>query len=489
MSLSPNSSSEVRVRFAPSPTGYLHVGGARTALYNWLYAKKKGGKFILRIEDTDQARSTEEALNMQVSDLKWLGLTWDEGYDIGGEYGPYRQSERLRIYKEKAEELIEAGKAYYCFCTDQELEEKKEIAKKEGRPPHYDGKCRSLNIEESRAKMKAGATCTVRFKVDPTKAVSFKDLIRNEVTFPAGMVGDFIILRSDGMPVYNFCCTVDDSMMKITHVLRAEEHLPNTLRQIMLYEALNEKIPDFGHLSIILGEDKQKLSKRHGATSCNEFKNKGYLPEALLNFIALLGWSSPNGDEILTIEELIKQFDLDRMVPSSAVFDQKKFNWVNATHLRALPSSELWERLKVYLDENSVEYKKDPEWQKQAVETLKSSMETFMDGVELFKLLDDAFFDLTQEGLETIQWKEAKPVIEAWIEALKDHPHEAVTEAEFGEIQNKVKEKSGQKGKFLFMPMRVCVIGKPHGTELKLLVPLLDKSALIRRAEKCLSKI
>lgn len=475
---------EIRVRFAPSPTGYLHVGGARTALYNWLYAKKKGGKFILRIEDTDQARSTEEALQMQVSDLKWLGLTWDEGYDIGGPYGPYKQSERLHIYKEKAEEIIGSGKAYYCFCTDQELEEKKEIAKKEGRPPHYDGKCRSLKIEDSRAKIKSGVTSTVRFKVDITKSVTFKDIIRSEVTFPAGMVGDFIILRSDGMPVYNFCCTVDDSMMKITHVLRAEEHLPNTLRQIMIYEALNAKIPEFGHLSIILGEDKQKLSKRHGATSCNEFKNQGFLSEALLNFIALLGWSSPKGDEIITIDELIKQFDLDRMVSSAAVFDQKKFNWVNATHLRALPSDELWERLKVYLEQNNVEYNKDANWQKQVVETLKSSMETFMDGVELFKLLDDAFFDLTQEGLETVQWKEAAPVIEAWIEVLKSHPHDVITEAEFGDLQNKVKEKSGQKGKFLFMPLRVCVIGKPHGTELKLLVPLLKKSSLIKRAEQ-----
>jgi nondiscriminating glutamyl-tRNA synthetase len=481
--------SEVRVRFAPSPTGYLHVGGARTALYNWLYAKKKGGKFILRVEDTDQARSTEEALQMQVSDLKWLGLTWDEGYDIGGPYGPYKQSERLPIYKEKAEEIIEAGKAYYCFCSDQELEEKKELAKKQGRPPHYDGKCRNLKIEDSRARIKAGEKSVVRFKVDSSKEVSFTDIIRNDVTFPPNMVGDFIILRSDGMPVYNFCCTVDDAMMKITHVLRAEEHLSNTLRQIMLYEALNEKIPQFGHLSIILGEDRQKLSKRHGATSCNEFKNKGYLSEAFLNFMALLGWSSPKGDEILTIEELISQFDLDRMTPSSAIFDQKKFNWVNATHLRNLPPSELWERLKVFLEDNKVEYHKDPEWQKQAVEILKSSMETLMDGVELFKLLDDAFFDLTQEGLETIQWKEAKPVIEAWIELLKTHPHETISEPEFGELQNKVKEKSGQKGKFLFMPLRVSVIGKPHGTELKLLVPLISKQSLIKRAEKCLTKI
>jgi len=291
------------------------------------------------------------------------------------------------------------------------------------------------------------------------------------------------------MPVYNFCCVVDDAMMKITHVLRAEEHLSNTLRQMMIYEALGEKIPQFGHLSIILGEDRQKLSKRHGATSCNEFKNRGYLPEALLNFMALLGWSSPKGDEILSIDEMIKQFDLDRMIPSAAVFDQKKFNWVNATHLRALPDNELWERLKGFLDAAKVTYKKDPNWQKQAVEVLKSAMETLVDGVELFKLLDDNFFELAPEGLETLKWPEAKPVVQAWIDCVKNHHHDTITESEFAEIQNKVKEKSGQKGKFLFMPTRVCVIGKPHGTELKLLVPLLDKKSLLHRAESCLAKI
>lgn len=486
---SPVPNDAVRVRFAPSPTGYLHVGGARTALYNWLYARKKGGKFILRVEDTDQARSTDEALQMQIADLKWLGLTWDEGFDVGGPYGPYRQSERLHIYKEKADEIIENGQAYYCFCSDEELNQKKEIARAQGRPPHYDGKCRALDLKEARARVANGEKACVRFKVDPTKEIKFNDLIRNEVAFPPNMVGDFVILRSDSMPVYNFCCTVDDALMKITHVLRAEEHLPNTLRQIMLYEAINEPIPIFGHLSIILGEDRQKLSKRHGATSCNEFKNKGFLPEALLNFIALLGWSSPKGDEILSIEEMIKQFDLDRMTPSSAIFDQKKFNWVNATHLRSLPPEELWNQLVPFLKENKIEFSSSKEWQQLTIETLKSAMETFVDGVELYKLLDDKFFEVTPEGAETLSWKEAKPVVEAWIHVLKEHARDAITETEFGELQNKVKEKSGQKGKFLFMPLRVSVIGKPHGTELKLLVPLLSKASLIRRAELCLEKI
>ncbi len=481
-----SSENSVRVRFAPSPTGYLHVGGARTALYNWLYAKKKGGKFILRVEDTDQERSTIEALNMQVGDLKWLGLLWDEGFDVGGPHTPYKQSERLSIYKQKANELIDAGKAYPCFCTEQDLEKKKEIAQKEGRPPHYDGTCRNLDVQQSLKRMAGGDKAAIRFKVDSSKSYTFHDLIRNEVTFPPNMVGDFIVLRSDGMPVYNFCCVVDDGMMKITHVLRAEEHLSNTLRQMMIYESFNWPLPLFGHLSIILGEDRQKLSKRHGATSCHEFMKQGYLPEALLNFISLLGWSSPTAQEIFSIDELIKQFDLDRMTPSPAVFDQKKFNWVNATHLRALPNEELWSRLVPYLDEHKVGYKKDVAWQSQALEAFKSSMETLMDGVQLFRYIDDNHFEVSAEGLETLKWKEAEPVLRAWIDVVRNHPHDFITEAEFADLQNKVKDQSGQKGKFLFMPMRVSVIGKPHGTELKLLIPLIHKKVLIERAEKCL---
>lgn len=480
-------SDQIRVRFAPSPTGYLHVGGARTALYNWLYAKKKGGKFILRVEDTDQARSTTEALNMQISDLKWLGLLWDEGFDNGGPHAPYKQSERLKIYKEKAKELIDSKRAYYCFCSEATLESKKEAAAKAGRPPHYDGTCRNLEVAESLKRAEAGENCTVRFKVDSNKAYTFQDIIRKEITFPPNMVGDFIILRSDGMPVYNYCCVVDDGLMKMTHILRAEEHLSNTLRQIMLYEAFGWTPPLFGHLSIILGEDRQKLSKRHGATSCHEFMKQGYLPEALINFISLLGWSSPTpGQEIFSVEELIRQFDLDRMTSSPAVFDQKKFNWVNATHLRALSNEELWARLVPFLDEHKVNYKKDANWQSQSLEVFKSSMETLMDGVQLFRYIDENFFEIDPEGLETLKWKESEPVLKAWIDVLKNHTHDFVSEAEFGELQNKVKELSQQKGKFLFMPMRVGVIGKPHGTELKLLIPLIPKKTLIERAEKCL---
>ncbi len=479
----------VRVRFAPSPTGYLHVGGARTALYNYLYAKKMGGKFILRIEDTDEARSTDEALQMQIGDLKWLGLNWDEGPEVGGDYGPYKQSERQHIYKEYADKLLASGKAFYCFMTDEEIEKQREALVKAGRPPQVQSPYRNWTLDQAKAEIAKGKTAVVRLKVpDITKNYMFKDLVRGEVTFPSDMVGDFVLLRSGGMPVYNFCCVVDDALMKITHVLRAEEHLSNTLRQMMIYEGLGWSIPQFGHLSIIMGADKQKLSKRHGATSCYEFMKRGYLAEALTNFIALLGWSSPKGQEILSTEELIEQFDLDRMISSPAVFDEAKFLWVNETHLRALPNATLWQRLKPFLDEHKVEYKNDSDWQDRSLETLKSAMKTFMDGVELYRLISDKGFSIHDEARETLSWPTSAKVISTWQSHIKVKNKTALTAQDFEEIQNKVKVDCQVKGKELFMPIRVAVIGKPHGTELKLLVPLLSSETLIERANKALSK-
>ncbi|HEX4925165.1 MAG TPA: glutamate--tRNA ligase, partial [Bdellovibrionales bacterium] len=289
------SSNKVRVRFAPSPTGYLHVGGARTALYNWLYARNTGGTFILRVEDTDQARSTERALKEQISDLRWLGINWDEGPEAGGAYGPYKQSERLHIYREHADKLLAQGRAFYCFCTDEVIEAKRAAAQKEGRPAHYDGTCYNVTVPEAKARIAKGEKGAIRFKLSGKKEYKLDDLIRGEVVFPSDMVGDFVILRSDGMPVYNFCCVIDDALMKMTHVLRAEEHLSNTVRQLMLYEAFGWQPPRFGHLSLILDSNRQKLSKREGATSVHDFAQRGYLPEAMNNFIALLGWSSPKG--------------------------------------------------------------------------------------------------------------------------------------------------------------------------------------------------
>lgn len=485
------SSKEVRVRFAPSPTGYLHVGGARTALYNYLFAKKMGGKFILRVEDTDEARSTDEAMRMQLADLRWLKLFWDEGVDADtledkGDFGPYRQSERKAIYKRYADELLEEGRAYYCFMTDAEIEAQREELIKAGKPPHVESPYRDMSLEEAQKKIAGGESAVIRFKVGEKRDYHLKDMVRGHVTFPSDMVGDFVLIRSNGMPVYNFCCVIDDALMNISHVFRAEEHLSNTLRQLMIYEALEFTPPEFGHLSIILGADKQKLSKRHGATSCNDFRLRGFLPEALLNFIALLGWSDAQGREVMTMEELIEAFDPSRLHQSSAVFDEQKLLWMNATHLRALSHDDLWRRLRVLLDQEGLKFSGDEEWVDRALDLFKTSMETLNDGVELFKPLSETKLKVDDSSKEVLSWETTPKVIELWRNLLKEKSEKYITEEDFLNIQNKVKEDLGVKGKQLFMPIRVAVIGKPQGAELKELVPLLKREVLIERAGEVL---
>jgi nondiscriminating glutamyl-tRNA synthetase len=487
--------SKVRVRFAPSPTGYLHVGGARTALYNYLFAKNQGGEFILRIEDTDEARSTDESLRMQVQDLAWLGLTWIEGVDPVtlkdvGPHGPYRQSERRAIYQEHAQRLIQKGKAYYCFLTDAEIEQQKSKSEKSHHPHQVISPYRDRPLEEALARIQNGEKPAIRFK-NPAEVRDYRlnDLVRGEISFPSDMVGDFVLVRSSGMPVYNFCCVVDDALMKITHVLRAEEHLSNTLRQMMIYEGLDYPIPQFGHLSIILGSDRQKLSKRHGATSCNEYRLQGYLPDALLNFIALLGWSAPNAQEIFSLAEMVQLFDLDRMHSAAAVFDEVKLKWVNASHLRALPHENLWKLLKPFFDEAGLHFSGDAEWRDRALGLMKTSMETLVDAVALFKPLSETPLTVDADGIATLAWPTSKTVIETWKQVLTDFPKEFMTEEDFNAAQEKVKQLANAKGKFLFMPIRVAVIGQPHGAELKLLVPLLSRKTLIERADKALQSI
>jgi len=489
-----SSDQSVRVRFAPSPTGYLHVGGARTALYNYLFAKRHGGKFILRVEDTDEARSTEESMRMQIADLEWLGLAWDEGPDPKtlidvGPYGPYRQSRRLSIYKEHAQKLLESGQAYYCFMTDEEIDAQRQQSMKDGRPPQVNSPYRDWPLEKALERVNKGENASVRFKVVDKKDHILEDLVRGQVTFPSDMVGDFVMLRSSGMPVYNFCCAIDDALMKITHVFRAEEHLSNTLRQMMLYEAFAYPLPKFGHLSIILGSDKQKLSKRHGATSCHEYNQGGYLPEALNNFIALLGWSSPEAQEILSMEEMIAQFSPERLNSSAAVFDEQKLLWVNATHLRALPPEELWRRVEPYLNEAGLKLPQDHEWRTRALNTFKTSMNTLKDAVELFRLVSEDALPILPEAQETLAWPSTKTVVEAWKNGIESSSDEYLSEEQFLKLQDSIKDAHNVKGKHLFMPIRVAVIGKPHGTELKMLVPLLHKRTLVARANEVLNQL
>lgn len=486
--------SEVCVRFAPSPTGYLHVGGARSALFNMMFARRHKGKFILRVEDTDQARSTDESLQMMVQDLQWLGLLWDEGphpetqQDMGPN-GPYKQSQRQAIYKKIADELLSSQKAYYCFMTEAEVDDAREKLKAVGEQPHVVSPYESLDPAEALKKKAAGEKAVVRFKTRALKKdYILKDLIRGDVKFPSDMVSDFVLLRSDGMPVYNFCCVVDDHLMKISHVLRAEEHLPNTLRQLMIYESMGWPLPQFGHMSLVLDDNRQKLSKRTGAASCDQFRIDGYLPSAMNNFLALLGWSSPDGKEILTMQEMIDAFSIERLNTSGAVFDRVKLKWMNAQHLRALPNDEIWKLISKFLKDAGLNLPTDLAWQMQSVETFKSKLEVLSDAVALYSPLDDSKFEILPESAEALKWETTKSVLLAWKDSVSNHPTEMISEAEFLTIQDDVKLKSGQKGKNLFFPIRIAIIGKPNGTELQTLVPLLPKKSILNRAEKALEK-
>ncbi|XP_058070274.1 glutamate--tRNA ligase, chloroplastic/mitochondrial isoform X2 [Magnolia sinica] len=332
---------EVRVRFAPSPTGNLHVGGARTALFNYLFARSKGGRFVLRIEDTDLERSTKKSEEAMLQDLTWLGLDWDEGPGVGGEFGPYRQSERNDLYKQYAEKLLNSGDVYRCFCSNEELEKMKEIAKLKQLPPVYTGKWATATEREVQEELEKGTPYTYRFRVPKEGTLKIDDLIRGEVSWSLDTLGDFVILRSNGQPVYNFCVTVDDATMNISHVIRAEEHLPNTLRQALIYKALGFSMPYFAHVSLILAPDRSKLSKRHGATSVGQFREMGYLPQAMVNYLALLGWGDGTENEFFTIEQLVEKFTIHRVNKSGAIFDSTKLRWMNGQHLRALPSDDL----------------------------------------------------------------------------------------------------------------------------------------------------
>ena len=340
---------QVRVRFAPSPTGQLHIGGVRTALFNWLFSRHHKGKFILRIENTDTLRSQEDFTKSIIENLKWLGLRWDEGPEIGGEYGPYFQSQRFSIYKESAKTLLTQGKAYLCYCSMEELEAKKKKIQRTEIFPLYDGRCRNLSEREKEKFKKEGRKPTVRFKVNWEGTLTVRDFLRGEVIFDSKILGDFIILKSDGTPAFNFANVVDDALMKITHVIRGDDHLSNTPRQLLIYNALGLKPPLYAHIPMILGKDASKLSKREGATSIDYYREKGYLPWAVINYLALLGWSTPNSQQFFTKEEIIQKFSLNGINKSPAIFDSQKLQWMNAEYIRRMKSEELVELFIPYL--------------------------------------------------------------------------------------------------------------------------------------------
>ena len=332
--------SQVRVRFAPSPTGHLHVGNARTALFNWLFARQKGGTMVLRIEDTDVERSEARFEDQLIADLKWLGIDWDEGPDVGGPYVPYRQSDRLELYREQAERLLTERKAYLCFCTEEDLQKERDKAIAAGGQPIYSGKCRAIDPEEAKHRRLNGEACAIRLQI-PEHPIRFHDIVHGDVEFSNEVVSDPIILRSNGMPVYNYVVVIDDALMKITHVIRGDDHLSNTPKQVALYEALGWAVPEFAHLSTILGADRERLSKRHGATSIANFRDMGVLPEALVNYLALLGWA-PGGDEqFLRTKDLLERFSLAGVSRTNGVFDRAKLEWFNTQYLQKLPIQDL----------------------------------------------------------------------------------------------------------------------------------------------------
>jgi glutamyl-tRNA synthetase len=338
----------IRVRFAPSPTGYLHVGGARTALFNWLHARRQGGTFVLRIEDTDAERSSWEMVSGIVDGLRWLGLDWDEGPDIGGPHAPYFQSHRIDSYRAAAADLVRSGRAYYCYCTAESIQQKRRAAEASGQGWIYDRTCCALSVEDIATREAEGRPRAVRFRV-PEGTTAFNDLVHGLIEFPNAVIEDFVILRSDAQPTYHLSVVVDDIDMRITHVIRGDDHISNTPKQILLYQALGSTLPSFGHVPLILGTDKKRLSKRHGATSVMEYQRLGYLPEAMVNFLALLGWSPGSDQELFTRDELISKFTLEGNSGGNAVFNPEKLDWVNQQHIQRLPLEELAARLEPWL--------------------------------------------------------------------------------------------------------------------------------------------
>jgi glutamyl-tRNA synthetase len=473
-----------RVRFAPSPTGHLHIGNARTAILNWLFARHSGGTFILRIEDTDVERSTKESEASIYQDLRWLRLDWDEGPDVGGPVGPYRQSERLEIYREHAERLIVSGHAYYCYCTPEELEARREVALKTGQLPRYDGRCRNLTPAERAAKENAGRKPVVRFAA-PDKDFAFDDLVKGRVTFPPDALGDFVLLRSDGLPTYNYAVVVDDHLMQISHVIRGDDHVSNTPKQIMIYEAFAWSPPQFCHIPLILGPDRERLSKRHGATSVDEYASKGYLPEALINFLSLLGWSSQTGEEILSRERLIKEFDFSRLTHAAAVFDVIKLNWMNGVYIRNMDLDELTAACVPFLQKAGYPDLSGPDY-----ETLKKMIGLVRDGlenlaqipekVELFFVEEVQITDGVAIGMS--QAESAEKVYWSFLRQLDKY--EVLTADVFRRIMKTVNEETGVMGRDLWMPIRIALTGQMHGPELPMIAEIFGKEKCRRFVQK-----
>jgi nondiscriminating glutamyl-tRNA synthetase len=468
----------MRLRFAPSPTGQLHVGNARTALFNWLLARGRGGTFVLRIEDTDTERSTRLSEQSIIADLKWLGLDWDEGPDVGGSYGPYRQSERQNSYDVALRDWLDSGRAYRCFCTPERLEADRQAALAAGLPPKYSGRCRDLPGEEVQRRLDAAEPAAVRFRVPERRDVTFKDIVRGDVTFSTDVIGDPVIVRSDGRPAYNFAVVVDDVLMKISHVVRGEDHISNTPRQVLMYEALGATPPAFAHLSLVLGPDHAPLSKRHGATSVEEFRARGYLPEALVNYLALLGWSPGENQEILPAREMASRFDLATVSHSAAVFDMAKLAWMNRHYMKEADPARLAGLALPYFRESGFVVDETPV----SLEFVQSLLPMATGSVDRVEEIPDRVTTI-------FRWDEARAAELVRLEP--DGPravaafHQEIAQVgpldreRFRAAATRARQSTGLKGRALFHPIRVAVTAADSGPELDLAIPAIDRGAAL----------
>lgn len=481
----------VRVRYAPSPTGHLHIGGARTALFNYLYARANGGKFIVRFEDTDQTRHVETGVDNQLNGLRWLGIDWDESLDIGGDYGPYRQMERLPLYLPFVDRLLADHRVYYCYCTEEELDRERKEQEERGETPRYSGRCRHLTPEQAEAFRAEGRKPTLRFRVPEDQTIVIEDEVRGRVEFDSNGIGDFIIARPDGIPMYNFAVVLDDHLMDITHVIRGEEHLSNSPRQVLIYEALGVTPPKFAHLSLILNTDRKKMSKRDESIIqfVQQYEELGYLPEAVLNFIALLGWSPQGEEELLGREELIEQFGLDRVSRSPAVFDMDKLNWMNNTYIKKADPARIYELALPHLQKAGYLpaelTPEQSEWAQALVALNQERLQYAAEIVDHAALFFQELAEYDDEANALLAEEHVPVVLASFLKQVEQA--ETLRPEDVKALLKSVQQETGFKGKQLFMTTRVALTGQMHGPDLNQTIYLLGKEKVAERLRKLLS--
>ena len=484
--------SECRLRFAPSPTGYLHIGGLRTALYNYLYAKKNNGKFILRIEDTDQSRFVEGAIENLIESLEWAGIQYDEGVFVDkgeiiekGDHGPYIQSKRLDIYNKYIDELLEKGEAYHCFCKKDRLEALREEQKIKGLVPKYDGFCRSVSKEEAEERIKNGEEYVVRLKLPHNRDIVFNDLVRGEISINTVDIDDQVLLKSDGYPTYHMAVVVDDHLMKITHIVRGEEWLPSTPKHIYLYEAFGWEKPTYIHLPTVLNKERKKLSKRHGDVAVDDFKNKGYLAEGLINYLALVGWSPEDNEELLSMDDLIEKFSFDRVSKTGGIFDKDKLDWVNGHYIRKESLDHITDLAIPYLIEESYidqEFESNNrDWLEILVDTVREGLDHMSEIGDKVGFIFEDHIDIEEQLVEIVRSDDSKLVFAKMIEEL--NKIDTIDMGFAKSFMKTIQKSTNIKGKKLFMPVRIALTGSEQGPELVNVMYLLGKDKIISRLE------